>query len=280
MPLRPDPSRHRPRAPHDPYFGEIDAVPLLDAAQERQLAYRIADGDRQAREHLVRANLRLVVAVARNYVGKGLELPDLIAEGNLGLLRAVEGFDPAMNTRFSTYASYWIRQSIQRALVNSGKAIRIPLYAAQLLTEWRRATVDLQERLGRAPTRDEVAAHLRLSPRKLAIVREALRVQRVTARGKGGEDRWSVLDTITDPSTEGSAGRAEGGDELRRVLELVGGLAERQASILRLRFGLGGEAPRTLAEVGELLGLTRERVRQLEKQALAELRGRMGPSAP
>jgi RNA polymerase primary sigma factor len=280
MPLRPDPSRHRPRAPHDPYFGEIDAVPLLDAAQERQLAYRIADGDREAREHLVRANLRLVVAVARNYVGKGLELPDLIAEGNLGLLRAVEGFDPAMNTRFSTYASYWIRQSIQRALVNSGKAIRIPLYAAQLLTEWRRATVELQERLGRAPTRDELAAHLRLSPRKLAIVREALRVQRVTARGKVGEDKWSVLDTITDPSTEGSAGRAEGSDELRRVLELVGGLAERQASILRLRFGLGGEAPRTLAEVGELLGLTRERVRQLEKQALAELRGRMGTLAP
>ncbi len=276
MPPRPDSPRRAARAPHDPYFTEIDAVPLLDAGQERQLAYRIAGGDPEAREHLVRANLRLVVAIARRYVGRGLDLADLIAEGNFGLLRAVEGYDPAMNTRFGTYASYWVRQSIQRALVNTGKAIRIPAYAAQLLTDWRRATAELQEALGRPPAREEVAARLQLPPRKLAIIREALRVSGVAVQGEAGADGISPLGSLTDDSTEAPASQAEGAEQLRRLLELVAGLGPRKATILRLRFGLDGEQQRTLAEVGEELGLTRERVRQLEKEALAELRGRLG----
>ena len=127
------------------YLSEINETPLLSANDERALAYRIEDGDSEARDHMVRANLRLVVNIARGYLGKGLPLQDLIEEGNLGLLRAVEGFDASMNTRFSTYASYWIKQSIKRALINTGKTIRLPAYMVELLTKWRRATVGLQD---------------------------------------------------------------------------------------------------------------------------------------
>src|SRR5437667_4052134 len=137
------------QSPLETYLREINETPLLNAEQEKELGYRIETGDGEARDRMVRANLRLVVNIARSYTGKGLGLQDLIEEGNLGLLRAVEGFDPGMNTRFSTYASYWIKQSIKRALVNTGKTIRIPAYMAQLLTEWRRATAELQEKLGR-----------------------------------------------------------------------------------------------------------------------------------
>src|SRR5205814_5111051 len=137
--------------------------PLLNAAQEKELARRIWDGDNAARECMVRANLRLVVNIARNYVGKGLDLPDLIEEGNLGLLRAVEGFDPGMNTRFSTYAGYWIKQSMRRAVINTAKTIRIPAYVNDLLIKWRRAAAKLQVELDRIPTDEEIATTLKLS---------------------------------------------------------------------------------------------------------------------
>src|SRR5678815_4480294 len=137
------------QSPLETYLREINETPLLSADQEKQLAYRIEDGDQAARDQMVRANLRLVVNIARGYTGKGLGLQDLIEEGNLGLLRAVEGFDPSMNTRFSTYASYWIKQSIKRALVNSAKTIRIPAYMVELLSKWRRATAQLTDALGR-----------------------------------------------------------------------------------------------------------------------------------
>src|SRR5712692_10340382 len=151
------------QSPLETYLGEINETALLSAEEEKELAQRIEARDSEARDHMVRANLRLVVNIARSYTGKGLALQDLIEEGNLGLLRAVEGFDPSMNTRFSTYASYWIKQSIKRALVNTGKPIRIPACMAQLLTEWRRATPQLQEDLGRPPTQEEVASRLSLS---------------------------------------------------------------------------------------------------------------------
>src|SRR5438445_2420103 len=148
------------QSPLETYLREINETPLLSADEEKQLAYRIEEGDSEARDHMVRANLRLVVNIARGYAGKGLGLQDLIEEGNLGLLRAVEGFDPSMNTRFSTYASYWIKQSMKRAVVNTAKTIRLPAYMVELLTKWRRATAVLQEELGRAPLEQEIAAHL------------------------------------------------------------------------------------------------------------------------
>src|SRR5919198_5516911 len=156
------------QSPLETYLREINETPLLNAEEEKELAYRIEEGDTEARDRMVRANLRLVVNIARSYTGKGLGLQDLIEEGNLGLLRAVEGFDPSMNTRFSTYASYWIKQSIKRAVINTGKAVRLPAYMVELLVKWRRATAKLQDKLGRNPSNEEIAASLNLPKKKLA----------------------------------------------------------------------------------------------------------------
>src|ERR1700687_5671013 len=153
------------QSPLETYLREITETPLLNADEEKQLAYRIAEGDCEARDLMVRANLRLVVNLARGYTGKGLGLQDLIAEGNLGLLRAIEAFDPSMNTRFRTYASFWIKQSIKRAMIHSAKTMRFPAYVVELLAKWRRANAQLQDKLGRPPTEEEVARSLKL-PRK------------------------------------------------------------------------------------------------------------------
>jgi RNA polymerase primary sigma factor len=169
------PRKSAAQSPLETYLREISETPLLTAAQEKELARRIGQGDSAARDRMACANLRLVVKIARSYVGKGLDLPDLIEEGNLGLLRAVEEFDPSRNTRFSTYAGYWITQAIQRALIYTAKTIRIPAYMAQLLVKWRRATAKLQESLGRPPTHEEVAAQLSLPGRKLNLIEQALR---------------------------------------------------------------------------------------------------------
>src|SRR5689334_2415492 len=164
------------QSPLETYLREINETPLLNAEEEKELAERIETGDNEARDQMVRANLRLVVNIARSYTGKGLALQDLIEEGNLGLLRAVEGFDPRMTTRFSTYASYWIKQSIKRALVNTAKTIRVPAYMVELLAKWRRASAKLQEVLGRAPSQDEVASVLDLPKKKLNIIKKAIRI--------------------------------------------------------------------------------------------------------
>src|SRR5262249_29235311 len=172
-------TRRRPSAavqtPLETYLREINETALLNAPQEQELAIAIGNGDVKARDRMVRANLRLVVNIARGYTGKGLGLQDLIEEGNLGLLRAVEGFDPAMGTRFSTYASYWIKQSIKRALINSAKTIRIPAYMVELLSKWRRASARLTEELGRSPTPEEVGRVLGLPRKKLSIIKKAIR---------------------------------------------------------------------------------------------------------
>src|SRR5881392_3474455 len=175
------------QSPLETYLQEINETPLLNADQEKSLAYRIETGDHEARDQMVRANLRLVVNIARGYTGKGLALQDLIEEGNLGLLRAVEGFDPTMNTRFSTYASYWIKQSIKRALVNTAKTIRIPAYMVELLSKWRRASARLTEELGRTPTPEEVAKLLGLPKKKLNIIKKAIRVYNSAPQSDQGD---------------------------------------------------------------------------------------------
>jgi RNA polymerase primary sigma factor len=254
------------------YIREIDRTPLLTSDQEKDLAYRVEEGDSEAREHMVRANLRLVVSLARGYVGRGLALDDLIAEGNLGLLRAVEGFDPAMNTRFSTYASFWIKQSMKRAVVNSAKTIRLPSYMSELMIKWRRTTAQLQDELGRAPTEDEVAERLGLPKKKLKIIKKAIRVYNAAPQtdkhDSGNLLDESVMDHQARPPEE-VIGDCE---DLDQVLALIGQLDERAAAVLRMRFGLDGEEPKTLKEVGACLGLTRERVRQIELAALSALR--------
>src|SRR5215472_2803396 len=170
------------------YLHDINDTPLLSAEEERELAERVAMGDPYAREHMVKANLRLVVNIARGYLGKGLSLEDLIEEGNLGLMRAVEGFDGMMDTRFSTYASYWIKQSIRRAVMNNGKPIRLPAYMVSLLAKWKRVTIVLSERLGRPPTPDEVGKALRLSKKKVGIVAKAIQVNNLTPHSENTED--------------------------------------------------------------------------------------------
>src|SRR5690349_12302108 len=198
MPKLSRPPSRAVQSPLESYLREIDKTPLLTAEEEKALARRIEDGDSEARDHLVRANLRLVVNIARSYTGKGLGLQDLIEEGNLGLLRAVEGFDPAIGTRFSTYASYWIKQSIKRALINTAKTIRIPAYMVELLSKWRRATSRLSDELGRTPTPEEIARVLGLPRKKLPIIKKAIRIYNLTPQTDQTEAGWSLGEMIQD----------------------------------------------------------------------------------
>src|SRR3954465_14723768 len=209
------------QSPLETYLREINETALLSAKEEKELAYRIIDGDGAARERMGRANLRLVVNIARSYTGKGLALQDLIEEGNLGLLRAVEGFDPGMNTRFSTYASYWIKQSIKRALVNTAKTIRIPAYMVELLAKWRRATNKLTDELGRPPTPEEVAKLLGLPKKKLAIIKKAIRVYNSAPQTQQAETGWSLDEMVMDSNSRSPDLEMVESDDLKHVLHLL-----------------------------------------------------------
>ena len=258
-------------SPMETYLHDINETPLLSASEEKDLAYRINDGDYQARDYMVRANLRLVVNIARGYTGRGLSLQDLIAEGNMGLMRAVEGFDPSRNIRFSTYASYWIKQSIKRGLINTGKTVRLPAYLVELLSKWRRATNRLTDLLGRPPTEEEIAAELKLPRKKLTNIKKAIRVYSAAPQTDQPEEGTTLDDLVQDCHTRRPDAELARTDELGRVLGLLEHLDAREAQVVRLRFGLSGEEPKTLNDIGARLGLTRERVRQIEKEAKRKL---------
>src|SRR5688572_8117192 len=246
------------QSPLETYLREINETSLLSAADEHELAIQIGEGNLAARDRMVRANLRLVVNIARGYTGKGLGLQDLIEEGNLGLLRAVEGFDPAIGTRFSTYASYWIKQSIKRALINTAKTIRIPAYMVELLSKWRRATARLSEELGRTPTPEEIARVLGLARKKLPIIKKAIRVYNSTPQTDQPEAGWSLGEMVMDDRVKDPETAMVATDDLSQVLALLETMDQREATVLRMRFGLADNEPRTLKEIGESLGLTRE----------------------
>jgi RNA polymerase primary sigma factor len=186
-------------------------------------------------------------------------------------MRAVEGFDPSMNTRFSTYASYWIKQSIMRSLINTGKTIRVPEYMNKQLVKWRRATAKLQDKLDRNPTNEEIAASLKLSMKQLNIIKRAIRIYNASPQAHPRQEGMSIDETLMDDNALTPETNVLMQDDLQQVMDRLSKMDKREGAVLRLRFGLGGEEPKTLREIGEWLGLTRERVRQIENEALCKL---------
>lgn len=255
------------------YLDQIKATPLLSAKEERQLSRRIREhSDPIAREHMIQANLRLVVKIAKDYVNPGMTLGDVVAEGNIGLVRATEDFDPDAGVRFSTYAAWWIKQSIKRAIVHSGQNIRIPAYMAKLITKWRRMASALEAKLGRPATLDEMAKALQISKKKTALVQQAILAMTAPSQ-VGAEGASAICEMVPDDDSTPIELMLDASNA-PFVKSLLAKLDERQRRILELRFGLDGyEGPqRTFKEIGAIIGLTRERVRQLEKESLAALK--------
>jgi RNA polymerase primary sigma factor len=265
------------------YLNDINKVPLLTAEEERELGWAIINDDCQAsRERMIRANLRLVVAIAKNYTNRGLTLTDLIEEGNIGLMRAVEGFDPAQGARFSTYASWWIKQAIKRALINARQPIHIPAYMVELIAKWKVASRELERELGVPPTIEQLADRMELPVKKVRIIKRAVKAFRTPAQeGNGSDgDLMSMADLVADSRTatpDESVLQNEEISVLRRLLETID---DREGTILRLRFGLDGREPLTLKQIADEVGISRERVRQIVDEALEKLNQRLQDAKP
>ena len=254
------------------YLREIGQTKLLTPEEEVSLAKRIQKGDDKAREHMIKANLRLVVKIARDYENFGLPLLDLINEGNMGLMRAVEKFDPAKGAKLSTYAAWWIKQSIRRALSDQSKTIRIPVHATDKLLHIRRIAVKLEEELGREPSAEEIGAEMDIPARQIRQLQlAAIRPSSLDAP-LGDDDSNRVADVIADERASTPYDDLEEKTNADLIHEVIGILDPRETTILRYRFGLDGGGEKTLEEVGQKFGVTRERIRQIQNVALGKLR--------
>ena len=254
------------------YLREIGQVKLLTPQEEIELAAKIKKGDKKAREHMIKANLRLVVKIARDYEGIGLPLLDLISEGNIGLMKAVERFDPKKGGKLSTYGSWWIKQSIKRALANQSKTIRLPVHLVDKISKMRRTAMKLQEILGREPSDDELADELGISAVRVAQMRLASIRPTSLDAPIGDEDSNNFAEVVQDENADSPYEQLEEKTVVKMLQEMVKTLDSRESTILTARFGLEGGGEKTLEEVGEEFGVTRERVRQIQNIALRKLR--------
>jgi RNA polymerase sigma factor (sigma-70 family) len=257
------------------YLKEIDESPLLTLEQERELGRKIIkENDPEAREHLVRSNLRLVVNIAKKYANRGMNLGDLIEEGNLGLIKAVDYFDPERGTRFSTYAAWWIKQSIKRALLTNIQPVHIPTYMVALINHWRRMAAELENKLGRPPEIKEMADAMQLPQKKSKIINEVVEILgsiKDTADGDGADEGQMIEASLPTQGTARPEDSLIEDEEKAKALKMLGEIDPREAEIMKLHYGLDGNKPLTLKEIGEKLDLTRERIRQLQHSALTRL---------
>ncbi len=257
------------------YLREIGKIPLLSADEETELAKQIVKGDRKAKDKMVEANMRLVVSIAKRYSGRGLDFLDLIQEGNTGLLRAVEKFDPEKGFKFSTYATWWIRQAITRAIADQARTIRIPVHMVETINKVLRTTRKLTTELNREPTTAEIAKELDMDVDKIEYV---MRIKQDIASldasvGRDGDDEDSVLGDFVEDEERISPEDSAANQILKEQLaEIISTLSDREQKIIKMRFGIGGERPHTLEEVGYEFSVTRERIRQIEAKALSKLR--------
>jgi len=254
------------------YLREIGQVKLLTPEEEIELAARIKKGDRKAREQMIKANLRLVVKIARDYEGIGLPLLDLISEGNIGLMKAVERFDPRKGGKLSTYGSWWIKQSIKRALANQSKTIRLPVHLVDKISKMRRVSMKLQEELGREPTDEELADEMDMTAARVRQMRMAAIRPASLDAPIGDDESNNFSDVVEDENATSPYGNLEDKTVTGMLQDMVKHLDNREATILRYRFGLDGGPEKTLEEVGVKFGVTRERVRQIQNLALRKLR--------
>ncbi len=255
------------------YFHEINRFPLLTREEERDVIDRMKEGDVEAREYLIGCNLRLVVSIAKNYVGRGLSLLDLIEEGNLGLIKAANHFRTEEGCRFSTYATWWIHQSIKRALVDTAKPVRIPSYLAPKIARWKRIASRMTMQLNRAPSLHELARECQISEDRFQIFQSAISTSNSISQtvSLDGNDQESLMEALESPTARRPDEEFFSNWEIEHVNRLLNSLAKRDAEVLRMRYGIDGREPMTLQEIGDKINLSRERVRQIESEALRKL---------
>ncbi len=254
------------------YLREIRKSPLLSSKQEKELAARIASGDESARNEMIESNLRLVVKIAKKYLHRGLALSDLIAEGNIGLIKAVGRFSPDRETRFSTYATWWIKQSIERAVANQSRIVRLPVHVASDLGRLMRTAKSLNQTLGREPNIDEIAEEMRVNAQDVHNLMELLRKTYSIENTLSDDSGHQLLDVISDERSDRPFTLIDHFERVAEIESWLGTLSSNERRVISYRYGLGGREPMTLDAIGKIMGVTRERIRQIENKSLLKLR--------